>query len=210
MIELNPPILSPRCTDSSPSCWCSRPIWIHGIIVSRTALTFGGAVAGLAPQSYFGGFGALGSGFLGLAIGFVLFLPLYPRRDGRRRCEADGAVGAFLGPSATLLAAAFTMIVGGVMAVAILASPGARPLARRYFTTLNYLVVTGKLNHDGPREGEAAARRFPYALAIGLGTLGDPVAAEMIGRVRFRFAPSRLRGSYRGFSGCVFVPGINP
>ena len=72
----------------------------------------------------------------------------------------------------TLVAAAFTMIVGGVMGVAILLRHrGLGQLARRYFTTFNYLMVTGTLNHDGPREGEAAARRFPYALAIGFGTL---------------------------------------
>ena len=55
--------------------------------------------------------------------------------------------------------------------VILLRHRGLGELARRYFTTLNFLVVTGTLNHDGPREGEAAARRFPYALAIGLGTL---------------------------------------
>ncbi|MGH8567660.1 MAG: hypothetical protein ACREXU_06495, partial [Gammaproteobacteria bacterium] len=82
------------------------------------------------------------------------------------------AMGAFLGPSATLLTAAFTLIVGGVMAVAILLRHrGLGQLARRYLTIFNYLVVTGTLKHDGPREGEAAARRFPYALAIGIGTL---------------------------------------
>jgi prepilin peptidase CpaA len=82
------------------------------------------------------------------------------------------AVGAFLGPLTTLFAAALTLIMGGAMAVAILLRHrGLGQFARRYFTTLNYLVVTGTLNHDGPREGEAATRRFPYALAIGLGTL---------------------------------------
>jgi prepilin peptidase CpaA len=136
-------------------------------------ITFGGAVAGLVLQSYFGGFEALGSGFLGLAIGFGLFIPFYIRGAmGAGDVKLMAAVGAFLGPSATLWAAAFTMIVGGVMAVAILLRHrGLGQLARRYFTTLNYLVVTGNLNHDGPREGEAAARRFPYALAIGFGTL---------------------------------------
>ena len=136
-------------------------------------VTFGGAVAGLVLQSYFGGFEALGSGFLGLAIGFVLFLPFYIRGAmGAGDVKLMAAVGAFLGPSATLLAAALTLIVGGVMAVAILLRHrGLGQLAQRYFTTLNYVVVTGKLVHDGPREGEAAARRFPYALAIGLGTL---------------------------------------
>ena len=137
------------------------------------ALTFGGAVAGLALQFYFGGFEGLGSGFLGLAIGFVLFIPFYIRGAmGAGDVKLMAAVGAFLGPSATLLTAALTLIVGGVMAVAILLRHrGLGQLARRYFTTLNFLAVTGTLNHDGPREGEAAGRRFPYALAIGIGTL---------------------------------------
>jgi len=136
-------------------------------------VTLGGAVAGLVLQSYFGGFGALGSGLLGLAVGFALFLPFYIRGAmGAGDVKLMAAAGAFLGPSATLWAAAFTMIVGGVMAVAILLRHGGlRQLAQRYLTTVNFLVVTGTLNHDGPREGEAAARRFPYALAIGFGTL---------------------------------------
>jgi prepilin peptidase CpaA len=136
-------------------------------------VTFGGAGAGLVLQAYFGGFEAVGFGLLGLAIGFALFLLFYIRGAmGAGDVKLMAAVGAFLGPSATLLAAALTLIVGGVMAVAILLRHGGLGLlARRYFTTLNYMVVTGNLVHEGPREGEAAARRFPYALAIGLGTL---------------------------------------
>ncbi|MGQ0592868.1 MAG: A24 family peptidase [Gammaproteobacteria bacterium] len=136
-------------------------------------VTFGGAVAGLVLQSYFSGFEALGSGFLGLASGLALFVPFYIRGAmGAGDVKLMAAVGAFLGPSATLVAAALTLIVGGVMAVAILLRHrGFGQLARRYLATLNFLVVTGTLNHAGPRGGEAAARRFPYALAIGLGTL---------------------------------------
>ncbi|MGH8570106.1 MAG: A24 family peptidase [Gammaproteobacteria bacterium] len=136
-------------------------------------VTLGGAVAGLVLQSYFGGFEALGSGLLGLAAGFALFIPFYVRGAmGAGDVKLMAAVGAFLGPSATLLAAALTLIVGGFMAVAILLRyRGLGQLARRYLTTLNFLAVTGTVNHAGPREGEAAARRFPYALAIGLGTL---------------------------------------
>lgn len=136
-------------------------------------VTFGGAVAGLVLQSYFGGFEALGSGLAGLAVGLGVFMILYIKGAmGAGDVKLMAAVGAFLGPSATLWAAAFTMIVGGFMAVAILLRHrGLGQLARRYLTTLNFLVVTGTLSHDGPREDEAATRRFPYALAIGLGTL---------------------------------------
>lgn len=173
MIEPNLPILSPLVYGQLALMLVLAAYSDTRYHRIPNGVTFGGAGAGLVLQSYFGGLEALGSGFLGLAIGFALFLPFYSRGAmGAGDVKLMAAVGAFLGFSATLLAAAFTMIVGGVMAVAILLRHGGLgPLARRYFTTLNYTVVTGNLNHDGPREGEAAARRFPYALAIGLGTL---------------------------------------
>ncbi len=136
-------------------------------------LTFGGAVAALALQYYFGGWGALGSGSAGFALGLAAFLPFFIRGAmGAGDVKLMAAVGAFFGPPATLLAATLTLIVGGAMGVAILVWHGGfGQLARRYLTTLHVLVVTGTLNHAGPREDEAAARRFPYALAIGLGSL---------------------------------------
>ncbi|MGH8568015.1 MAG: A24 family peptidase [Gammaproteobacteria bacterium] len=173
MIELSSPVPSPVFYGQ-----LALMLVLAGYLDTRyhripNGVTFGGAVGGLVLQSYFGGLEALGSGFLGLAIGFALFIPLYARGAmGAGDVKLMAAVGAFLGPAATLWAAAFTMIVGGVMGIAILLRHrGLGPLARRYLTTLNFLVVTGTLNHDGPRDGEAAARRFPYALAIGLGTL---------------------------------------
>ncbi len=173
MIDLSPPVVSPVLYGQ-----LAPMLVLAAYLDTRyrripNGITFGGAVAGLVLQSYFGGFEALGSGFLGLAIGFAVFFPFYIRGAmGAGDVKLMAAVGAFLGPSATLLAAALSLIVGGVMAVAILLRHRGRgQLARRYFTTLSYLVVTGTLNHDGPREGEAAARCFPYALAIGLGTL---------------------------------------
>lgn len=136
-------------------------------------VTFGGAVAGLVLQCWLSGLEALGTGLGGLVAGVAVFLPFYIHGAmGAGDVKLLAAVGAFLGPSATLWAAAFTMIVGGVMAIAILLRHrGLGQLARRYFTTLNFLAVTGALSHAGPREGEAAAQRFPYALVIGLGTL---------------------------------------
>jgi prepilin peptidase CpaA len=173
MIELNLPILSPLVYGQLALMLVLAAYSDTRYHRVPNGVTFGGAGAGLVLQSYFGGFEALGSGFLGLAIGFAFFLPFYIRGAmGAGDVKLMAAVGAFLGPSATLWAAAFTMIVGGAMAVAILLHHrGLGQLARRYFTTLNFLAVTGTLSHAGPREGEAAARRFPCALAIGLGTL---------------------------------------
>jgi hypothetical protein len=46
-----------------------------------------------------------------------------------------------------------------------------KPLALRYFNTLKCLLVTGKLSHQSPEPGEIAATKFPYAAAIGIGTV---------------------------------------
>jgi prepilin peptidase CpaA len=173
MIEPNSPLLTPLLQGQ-----LAVLLVLAGYLDMRyhripNGVTFGGAVAALALECYFGGWAPLGIGFGGLGVGLAVFLPFYIRGAmGAGDVKLMAAVGAFLGPSATLLAAALTLIVGGVMAIAILLryrSLGA--LARRYLTTLNFLAVTGTLSHAGPREGEAAARRFPYALAIGLGTL---------------------------------------
>ena len=172
-IDLTPPVLAPLLY--GPLALIVAVAAYFDIRYQRipNGVTFGGAAAGLALHSYLGGLEALGSGLGGLGLGLALFLPFYVRGAmGAGDVKLMAAVGAFYGPSGTLLAAAFTMIVGGVMGVAILLRHrGLGQLARRYFTTFHYLVVTGTLNHDGPREGEAAARRFPYALAVGLGTL---------------------------------------
>lgn len=173
MMELSPVVLSPVLYGQ-----LALMLVLAAFLDTRyhripNGVTFGGAAAGLGLQFYFGGFEALGSGFLGLAIGFALVIPFYVRGAmGAGDVKLVAAVGAFLGPSATVWVAAFTMMVGGVMAVAILLRHrGLGQLARRYLTTLNFLVATGTLNHAGPRDGEAAAQRFPYAVAIGLGTL---------------------------------------
>ncbi|MGH8575705.1 MAG: A24 family peptidase [Gammaproteobacteria bacterium] len=173
MIEPNSPLLSPLF-QGQLALMLVLAAWLdmryHRI---PNGITFGGAMAGLALQCYLGGLEGLGSGLGGLIVGLAVFLPFYMRGAmGAGDVKLMAAVGAFFGPSATLLAAALTLIVGGVMAVAILVwHGGLGSLARRYLTTLNFLVATGTLSHAGPRPGEAAARRFPYALAIGLGTL---------------------------------------
>lgn len=173
MIELNLPVLPPLAYGQLALMLAFAAYSDTRYHRIPNGVTFGGAVAGLVLQSYFGGFEALGSGLAGVAVGLGAFLIFYIKGAmGAGDVKLMAAVGAFLGPSAMLLAAALTLIVGGVMAVAILLRHGGLgQLARRYFMTVNFLVVSGTLNHTGPGEGEAAARRFPYALAIGLGTL---------------------------------------
>ncbi len=173
MIDANSSMLSPLC-QGQLAVMLMLATWFdmrcHRI---PNGVAFGGAAAGLILQFWLGGIEALASGLGGLLIGLALFLPFYIRGAmGAGDVKLMAAVGAFFGASATLLAVALSLIVGGAMAVAILVwHGGLAPLARRYLTTLNFLVATGTLSHVGPQADEAAARRFPYALAIGLGAL---------------------------------------
>jgi prepilin peptidase CpaA len=83
-----------------------------------------------------------------------------------------GAVGAFLGPENALLATGLSLGAGGILAIVILVSRGGlKPLAARYIATIKCLLTTGKLSHIPPAPGEVATIKFPYASAIGIGTL---------------------------------------
>jgi hypothetical protein len=55
--------------------------------------------------------------------------------------------------------------------VILIRKGGLMDLLVRYFSTLKCLLLTGKLSHIPPKPGEVASVKFPYATAIGIGTL---------------------------------------
>lgn len=137
-------------------------------------LTLGGALLGLALHGVMqGASGALLSAG-GLAVGLALLLPFY-LAGGMAAGDVKmmGMAGAFLGLPTVLLAAGLSLIAGGVAAVAILVlRRGALAALRRYGLTAKCLLLTGRWIYVPPAAGEAANTRFPYALAIALGTVG--------------------------------------
>jgi prepilin peptidase CpaA len=118
-------------------------------------LTISAAALGVVLNlSRSGGYGALASG-AGLLTGLIAFLPFYLAGGfGAGDVKAMAAVGAFVGPKGALLAATWTLLVGGLGALGVLAS--FRWKAAR--------------TPDGWRLGEARRHRFPYGLAIACGT----------------------------------------
>ena len=118
-------------------------------------LTISAAIVGLLLNlSWRGGHGAVASG-VGLLTGLAAFLPFYIAGGfGAGDVKAMAAVGAFLGPKGALLAAAWTLLVGGVAALGVLAA-------------LRWKAARAS---DGWRLGEARRQRFPYGLAIACGT----------------------------------------
>lgn len=138
-------------------------------------VSIGGAFAGLIFNTYaFGGTGAL-TALAGIGIGLILFLPFYMLGGmGAGDVKLMGAVGAFLGPAHTALAVGLSLIAGGVLAVIVLAMRGElRRTLQRYGSVFKYLIYTRRLSDSyvPPGSGEAATIRFPYALAIALGSV---------------------------------------
>ena len=136
-------------------------------------LSLGGIVLGIALQGWASGFSGAIAGVAGAAVGIGIFLPFYLGHGmGAGDVKLMGAVGAFLGPTNALLATGLSLGAGGILALIILLSRGGLgSLARRYWATIQNLVLTRQLAHQPPAVNEVAAMKFPYAAAIGIGTV---------------------------------------
>jgi prepilin peptidase CpaA len=135
-------------------------------------ISLGGIALGLTLQLWFNGLSGLLSGLGGTAVGLTMLLPFYIVKGmGAGDVKLMAAVGTFLGPVNVMLAVAFTLGVGALMALVILVvHTGLLRALSRYWATLRCLVCTLQLTYIRPAPDEAAAMRFPYAIAIASGT----------------------------------------
>jgi prepilin peptidase CpaA len=148
-------------------------------------LTLGGILYGLAynaivPPPLRGG---LGWALTGAAVGLVLLLPLYVFRImGAGDVKLMAMVGAFLGAAATLQALLFTLVAGGIAAVAYaLYHRGALRLARNtgaIVQSLAFAALSGTRPADPVPRG-ASVGAIPYAVSIALGTLACLVTRQL-------------------------------
>jgi prepilin peptidase CpaA len=93
------------------------------------ALTFGSALAGFLYHAVSAGTSGAGSSVAGWLVGTIVFLPFFALRGmGGGDVKLLAALGAWLGPREALWLAAYSMIAGGVIAVAV-------SLARGYLGT---------------------------------------------------------------------------
>lgn len=146
-------------------------------------ISLGGiALAFLLQSANHGADGAL-IALGGLSAGFLVFVVPYAfSATGAGDVKLMMMVGAFLGWTHTLNAAVATLFIGALMGVAVLAARGGlTAMASRYGTML-FALAAKRPTYLSPQPGEAASTRFPYALAIALGTL---VALWRIDAFRF-------------------------
>lgn len=121
-----------------------------------------------------GGLGFV-SAVAGLAIGLAALLPMYwLRAMGAGDVKLMAMVGAFLGPGDVLGAILCTFLAGGVLSLGFAWKTG---VLRRTLQNIRFIVYSGAVKiaagsvptlEDAPE----TAGKFPYAVAIAVGTSG--------------------------------------
>ena len=137
------------------------------------ALTFGAAAAGLAFAAATGGMHALLLSVAGLAVGLVLFLPLFALRAmGGGDVKLLAAFGAWLGPALVFWVAVYGAIAGGLLALPLIVWRGrVRATIVNLWGLVTHWRVAGLKPHPVVTLDNPEAVRMPYALPISLGAL---------------------------------------
>lgn len=130
-------------------------------------------ICGVAFQLEMIGLSGLMTAFSGLVVGFLIFIPFYIAGGmAAGDVKMMAAAATLLGPLSALQAAGLSLIAGMFLALLVVLFKGSLlALLKRYFMIFKTLFFTRKLIYIQPQEGEAAALRFPYALAITTGTV---------------------------------------
>lgn len=136
-------------------------------------LTVTAALLGISLQYWLQGWSGLLNGLAGFFAALLSFLPFYSARwMGAGDVKLMAAVGTFLGWPDSLLAVGLTTGAGSIVALGILAAQGGlTDYLCRYGLMAKCLFFTGSFAYVQPKPGESSSLVFPYALAIGLGTL---------------------------------------
>ncbi len=145
-------------------------------------LTVPAMVCGLLIHTLLNGQAGLILSLEGLGLGLGLFLIFYLMGGmGAGDVKLMAAVGSFLGPTGVLYAAMMTGLLGGLYAMAAIASHwGLRASVQQAVTMLMTLSLPPKVTLPAiPIRG--APLRLRYALAISLGALLSVMANQAFG-----------------------------
>jgi prepilin peptidase CpaA len=105
----------------------------------------------------------------GVALG-ALFVPFCLGWLGAGDAKAAAVLGALFGVDVFLAMLWWMVLVGGLLAIAVLVVKGGlRDLLRRWWDSARLSLVTRRLTYLGPEPGSPAAAGIPFALAMSLG-----------------------------------------
>jgi prepilin peptidase CpaA len=134
-------------------------------------LTLPALFAAVLASPWTGGAGGPLEALAGAALGFALLVGPYAIGGmGAGDVKALMALGAWIGPRATLGTSAWALIAAGTFALAWLALRGELGgYVRRWGRTLAATLVVRRLAYEPPSPGSAAARGIPFSAALALG-----------------------------------------
>ena len=138
-------------------------------------LTFHMVIGGLAYATYVGGSAGLLWSFAGAVLGLALLLPLHAIGGmGAGDVKLLAGVGAWVGPALTLGAFATSAVVGGVMALAMVAWSGDLIKHWVQFQVIGHEILT--VRNPEKLSEIAAARKptmmlLPYGIPIAVGSI---------------------------------------
>jgi prepilin peptidase CpaA len=139
------------------------PNWLTGpaILVGLSLHTFSDQMAGFVFS------------IEGVALGLAVFLIMYAVRwMGAGDVKLFAAVGSFLGPAQTLSAAMVIALVGGLLALGTLGfHQGWRKTGLWLWSYVHDIVLMRSV--QGMTSAHGSALKVPYAVSIGLGTIGS-------------------------------------
>jgi prepilin peptidase CpaA len=136
-------------------------------------LTVTVAVVGLSTRIIMDGWAGVVDGAAGFALAALMFLPFWIARwMGAGDVKLLMALGLMLGWRIGLLVNVFSLLVGIVGSITLLLVAGELPrYLKRYLNMAVYTLIAREKLYIPPNPGDIAARRFPYAVAISLGTV---------------------------------------
>ncbi len=180
MLQSGPWILAPRIF----APWIFAP-WIPAVLVAVGAgildwryrripnwLTVSGLVAGVAVNTILFRWPGLKAALLGTVVGLVLLLPfVWIRSLGAGDWKLAGALGACLGPRQLLSVLMGTILVAGVMALAVVIWKGR--LKRTLLNMAHLLAALFRLRMPGPEVSldDPQATKIPFGVAMALTVL---------------------------------------
>jgi len=133
-------------------------------------LTGTGLLLALATHFAMTGVSGLLTGLAGAGLCFALLLgPYVVRLLGAGDVKAFMALGGLWGISLTLNLIVWSLLIGGAMAVVVLAAHGELPsFLRRWGKMIKHTLASRRIQYYPPGSDEAAAGGLPFGIAIGL------------------------------------------
>src|SRR5262245_47024348 len=127
-------------------------------------LTFGAAIAAVATHAWLGGVEGLRTSVTGWLVGALLFFPLFALRGmGAGDVKLLAAIGAWLGPTSTVMVAFYSTLAGGVMALVVALHAGyLRQALRNLMLLAQFWLTVGFKPMEEVTLEHAQAVRFAY------------------------------------------------